>query len=342
MANIPTAQNNPGDIKQGGQIATYSSPAAGQAALYNDLTAKMTGTSTTGVGPSSSLVDFAKVYAPDSDGNNSLQYAASLANQLGVSPDTQIGTLKGRIDDFAKAVSHNEGYQGPTGAGGNAGNPTSPQFPLAAQQNTQSLAQPNQNTGFLGTNPSDSLYGKVLDNSLTRGVKDVGDFLTGGGATQLGTAIGNGNGQGLVPGLLKTGTGIGALALTGGASSLISGAGSALESEPVIATLTKYAGSDAISSLTAAEKVNALTEAANNAEAGIKPIFTKALQELAPQVMKEAGVGSFSELNPTIAKTLGLTGNALKTLLKYAGIATVAGIAGGEGSKIINAVKGFL
>lgn len=111
MPNIPTAQNNPGDIKQGGQIATFSSPQEGKAALYNDLTAKMNGTSSTGVGPSSTLVDFAKVYAPAADKNNPLDYAAKLANQLQVSPDTQIGTLHSRIDDFANAISNNEGYR---------------------------------------------------------------------------------------------------------------------------------------------------------------------------------------------------------------------------------------
>ena len=46
-----------------------------------------------------------------SDNNDPIQYAANLANKLKISPDTQIGTLKGRIDDFANAVSNNEGYQ---------------------------------------------------------------------------------------------------------------------------------------------------------------------------------------------------------------------------------------
>lgn len=112
--NLPTRQQNPGDLKdETGTIRTFASPAEGQAALYNDLTAKMTGTSSRGVGPSSSLVDFAKVYAPAGDGNNDpIKYAAELANQMNVSPDTQIGTLMPRIDDFAAAVAHNEGYQG--------------------------------------------------------------------------------------------------------------------------------------------------------------------------------------------------------------------------------------
>ena len=125
MANIPTTQNNPGDLKTGGQIATYSDPVAGKAALYNDLTAKMTGTSSTGLNGKSSLLDFSKVYAPASDGNDPIQYAANLSNQLGVSPDTQIGTLLPRIDDFAKAVSNNEGYQSSSQSGSNT-NQTTP------------------------------------------------------------------------------------------------------------------------------------------------------------------------------------------------------------------------
>ncbi len=112
MDNIPTRQQNPGDLKDPttGKIRTFASPQEGHAALLNDLTAKMTGTSTTGIGPSSTLADFAKVYAPASDNNNPAQYTANLANKLGVSPDTKIGTLTGRIGDFANAISGNEGY----------------------------------------------------------------------------------------------------------------------------------------------------------------------------------------------------------------------------------------
>lgn len=123
MTNIPTVQNNPGDLKSNGQIATYSSPEEGEAALYNDLTAKMTGKSVTGLNGNSSLVDFAKTYAPDSDGNNSLQYAANLANKLHVSPDTKIGTLLPRIDDFASAIAGNEGYQGSMNGSNNSSSP---------------------------------------------------------------------------------------------------------------------------------------------------------------------------------------------------------------------------
>lgn len=37
----------------------------------------------------------------------------------------------------------------------------------------QQAAPTDQYSGFLGTNPSDSLYGKVLDNSITRGIQNI-------------------------------------------------------------------------------------------------------------------------------------------------------------------------
>lgn len=220
------------------------------------------------------------------------------------------------------------------------------------------------NTGVLGTNPKDSLYGKVLNNSVTKGIEGVGNFLTGGGAGELGNEVGTSlatigdkvkgllggqdNSQYLpqvnpgnaIGGGLKSivGAGTTALGTSSGQGLLgISRAGSALESEPVISELTNYATKtkSAVSDLSAAEKVNVLTEALSKAEAGTKLIFTKALQELAPQVMKEAGVGSFSELNPTMAKALGLGGKAFKSLLEIAG-----GISLASGGKKL--IKGLL
>lgn len=50
---------------------------------------------------------------------------------------------------------------------------------------------PDQHSGTLGTNPSDSLYGKLIDNSVTRGIINVGNALSFGGAKQLGDQVGN-------------------------------------------------------------------------------------------------------------------------------------------------------
>src|SRR5260221_6834023 len=112
MDNVPTRNANPGDLRDPatGAFRQFSSPVEGQAALYNDLTMKMTGKSKTGLTPTSSLLDFAKTYAPASDDNDPIKYAADIANQMKISPDTQIGTLVPRIDDFAKAISKNEGF----------------------------------------------------------------------------------------------------------------------------------------------------------------------------------------------------------------------------------------
>lgn len=151
MSNLPTTLQNPGDLKdpKTGQLRKFNSPIDGKAALYNDLTSKMTGTSTTGIGPNSSLVDFAKVYAPTSDKNDPIQYAANLANKMKVSPDTQIGTLKGRIDDFANAVSDNEGYQSDNGLG--SFNQTKQSQTENTDTNTtrQTPAEPKKTNGFV-------------------------------------------------------------------------------------------------------------------------------------------------------------------------------------------------
>lgn len=110
--NLPTRTNNPGDLRDPstGNFQQFSDPQQGYGALLNDLQSKMTGASSTGLNGNSSLADFANVYAPSSDGNDSAGYAAKLANQLNVSPSTPIGSLEPRIGDFAKAVANNEGY----------------------------------------------------------------------------------------------------------------------------------------------------------------------------------------------------------------------------------------
>ncbi len=113
LANLPTRNNNPGNIRgAGGAFVKFKTPLEGQIALYNDLTVKMTGQSKTGLKPQSSLYEFAQKYAPKSDGNDPANYAANIANELGISPDTQIGSLVPRVDDFAKAIAKHEGYKG--------------------------------------------------------------------------------------------------------------------------------------------------------------------------------------------------------------------------------------
>lgn len=114
MPNLPTTNNNPGDLRFIGQqgatdspsgFAKFSSPQEGFGALLNDLQTKIKNH------PDATLADFSNVYAPPSE-NNTAQYTANLANQLGVPPNATIGSLEPKIGKFAEAIASNEGYQG--------------------------------------------------------------------------------------------------------------------------------------------------------------------------------------------------------------------------------------
>lgn len=104
--------NNPGNIKDPntGQFMQFTSPEAGLLALQHDLYQKMTGATSTGLTGNSSIADFAKKYAPSSDGNDPVQYAKNLAAQLGVSTSAKIGDFKDgdKLKQFALAISKNE------------------------------------------------------------------------------------------------------------------------------------------------------------------------------------------------------------------------------------------
>jgi hypothetical protein len=139
MDNIPTRNNNPGDLRNTttGAFNSYSTPQEGFDALNNDLQTKISGKSKTGITPDSSLLDFSKIYAPASDNNDPVSYANNLAKKLGVTSDTPISSLSGRVHDFASAIADNEGYQGNRVAGSSQ---TTPQVqPIA--DNTPALAQ---------------------------------------------------------------------------------------------------------------------------------------------------------------------------------------------------------
>lgn len=123
--NLPTRDNNPGDLRNPatGSFETYNNPQEGFSALLNDLQAKIDGKSSTGLNGNSTLDQFSQVYAPSSDKNDPGKYTASLANQLGVSPDSTLSSLQPKIGQFAEAVAHNEGYQGPSSIMPSGGTP---------------------------------------------------------------------------------------------------------------------------------------------------------------------------------------------------------------------------
>lgn len=107
------ANNNPGNLKDPttGQFMQFPSMAAGFIALQQDLYAKGTGTSTTGLNANSTLSQFAATYAPASDGNDPTTYAQNIATTLGVPTSTKIGTLVSdptQLKSFANAVSQEE------------------------------------------------------------------------------------------------------------------------------------------------------------------------------------------------------------------------------------------
>lgn len=125
MATLADRNNNPGNIRGNtGEkgFHGYGTALDGQAALYNDLTAKMTGGSKHAItegpnkgqklGPDSTIFDLISVWAPRADHNDPASYAADVANQLGISPDTKIGTLMPHIDQLARAMANHEGYKG--------------------------------------------------------------------------------------------------------------------------------------------------------------------------------------------------------------------------------------
>lgn len=113
MVEQPLANrhNNPGNLRDPklGTFRQFSTPQDGYAALLNDLHGKQTATTTTGLGPSSTLADFAKTWAPETDGNDPGQYTANLANFMGVRPDAQLSQLD--LGKWAEAIAKAEGYQ---------------------------------------------------------------------------------------------------------------------------------------------------------------------------------------------------------------------------------------
>lgn len=408
MANLPTQNLNPGDLKDPttGNFRKFASPVEGFEALKNDLQGKITGNTHTGLNGNSSLTDFANVWAPASDNNDPKSYATKLATKLGVTPETPISTLSNRLDDFASAIADNEGYQGNRVASYSqtnqaqpvSTNTPSPASPVGGQlthdqlvQNINAMEQQgasqqevqgyldglkggnttqNQNngTGFVNSatvipdtstntqpqNKEDLLQKagdvskKLLDftggNKVAnlfgtlgaKGYAEIKDALTGSHTAQyidasapaidpLGTALDTGK------------LGLSLLASTG----LIKGAGGLLGSlagktatsaaAPIVEDLTGVDASKFVT-LGPVEKMNALQEALDGTKlASDRTLLQSAMSEVAPQVLTESGVGSFSDLHPTLAKGLGLTGSAIKSLVKIAGL----GVAFGAGQSLL-------
>lgn len=184
MANLPTRQNNPGDLRDPatGGFRDFATPQEGYAALLNDLHAKQTGTTTTGVGPSSTLADFAKVYAPPNE-NNTAKYAADLANSLGVAPNAPLHSLD--LGKWADAIAKNEGYQG------SAGQTPQENIPPIQQPQYPSVPLPGDTA-----HASDGIAQPPQKDALQTATDIVGSIFPG---KQVGEAIGTLGGYLLSP-----------------------------------------------------------------------------------------------------------------------------------------------
>ncbi len=181
---LSVKNNNPGNLKDPatGGFRTFKTSQEGYAALLNDLQAKQTGTTTTGLGPSSTLVDFASKYAPSTDSNKPGQYAANLANQMGVRPDSQLKDLD--LAKWASAVAKNEDVASPfagakviSSPGGKANIPGTD---VPAPQ----LGQPQSFLGDVGSTLTDAGTGvsKALTKSLSGEINPLSGLIQGAGA----------------------------------------------------------------------------------------------------------------------------------------------------------------
>lgn len=100
----PAARNNnPGNLRSGKEWQKFASPEEGFNALIDDISAKQAGRTTTGLGPTSTLSEFFGKYAPQNDNNDTVKYTKTVADRLGVTPDTPIGGLN-KIE-LAKAIA---------------------------------------------------------------------------------------------------------------------------------------------------------------------------------------------------------------------------------------------
>lgn len=186
MPTPAVRNNNPGNIKdpKTGTFRQFATSQEGYAALLNDLQAKQQGTTTTGLGPSSTLVDFASKYAPANDKNNVGQYAANLANKIGARPDTQLSKLD--LAKWAAAVADNEDKSSPFAG----------QKILSTKYNPKPFSNPSPGQfDFTGTVPSQAPQqtGPVgeLNTALSGRLNDVGGALNVGGKGVTDIAKGN-------------------------------------------------------------------------------------------------------------------------------------------------------
>jgi hypothetical protein len=180
---LAIANNNPGNLKDPatGSFRRFNTPQEGYAELLNDLEAKKSGTTSTGLGPDSSLIDFASKYAPANDNNATGAYAADLANHMGVRPDTKLKDLD--VAKWAAAVAKREDVNSPFGNQEIQSSNTNPNPTAADVHAPKEQFGTGDKTDEVGILPNVGLAGRNLStnigNRFQEGSKDFTSTLTG-------------------------------------------------------------------------------------------------------------------------------------------------------------------
>lgn len=110
---VADRNNNPLNLRgPDGRFQVFETPEEGWAAGINDLRLKMEGRSRH-IQPDAPLSQLFEVWAPAQElGNHPEGYTQYVATRLGVSPDTPIRDLAGRIEELAAAMGDFEGWTG--------------------------------------------------------------------------------------------------------------------------------------------------------------------------------------------------------------------------------------
>lgn len=172
-----------------------------------------------------------------------------------------------------------------------------------------------------------------LENALTQLNSDIQS--NGSSISDIGTG-GITNGQ-VIGSALQTGATTAGLLSGAGALSSIEGAGTAF-SNPVAQGVLKNAAEKAgisVADMTGEEITEALAKGASSATDPVsQKILSDAGQEALKQSMLKNGIGSFSELNPALAKTLGISWKAIEGLAALGGVSQLG--------KVGSFIKGLL
>lgn len=164
--------NNPGNIRdtKTGKFRQFATPEEGFGALMNDLQAKKTGNTSTGLNGESNLAEFSSKYAPAGDNNDPAQYTSNLANHMGVRPDTKLKDLD--TGAWAEAIAKAEGYSAAKNYKPRPQAQTTPQGQQPATQ-IQTQEQPVQQPQEQGGAP---FKYNPADNLLIAGLKTAGNL----------------------------------------------------------------------------------------------------------------------------------------------------------------------